>query len=175
MQKCPPLSKGPRFLRSARVSISIEEQYFGYKEVKHRVRRVVTTRILLFHSSYILRAAHSTAEIGFLPRDCKSTRGLAVTFFTARFRMTRGLAVTFFIRPFLSLRKRERGRWVVPPCGGRGRGGVGWYHPLEEEGERGVNTMWRKRESRRGVVQPCGGRGRWGEVWSAVSLAVHCH
>ena len=64
--------------------------------------------------------------------------------FTARFRRTRGLAVTFFaiIRPLLSWyhreeeeggegerggptvwRRREEGRGVVPPCGGRGRGG----------------------------------------------------
>ena len=48
-------------------------------------------------------------------------------------------------------RKRERGKGVVPPCGGRGRGGEGWYHRVEEEGE-GV-----------GVVPPCGGRGIGGE------------
>ena len=56
-------------------------------------------------------------------------------------------------------RKREKGRGVVPPCGGRGRrgegwyqrveeGGEGWYHRVEEEGEgeRGGATGWRKSE-----------------------------
>ena len=83
---------------------------------------------------------------------------------TARFRRTRGLAVTFcfFFRQTLTQlvppgggttvwRRREEGRGVVPPCGGRGRGGEGWYHRVEEEGEeeRGGTTVWRKREERR--------------------------
>ena len=37
-------------------------------------------------------------------------------------------------------RKRERGRGVVPPCGGRGRGG------------RSGTTVWRKRDRGRGEV-----------------------
>ena len=31
-------------------------------------------------------------------------------------------------------RKRERGRGVVPPCGGGGRRGEEWSHRVEEEG-----------------------------------------
>ena len=39
---------------------------------------------------------------------------------------------------------------LVPPRGGRGRGGDGWSHTVEEEGEgeRGGATMRRKREGR---------------------------
>ena len=61
-------------------------------------------------------------------------------------------------------RKRERGRGVVPPCGGRGRRGERWSHREEEEaeGERGGTTVWRRREEGRGVVPPCGRRGRGG-------------
>ena len=46
------------------------------------------------------------------------------------------------------------------------RGGEGWYHRVEEEGEgeRGGPTVWRKSE-----------RGRGGEVWSAVTFAVQCN
>ena len=33
-------------------------------------------------------------------------------------------------------RKREKGRGVVPLCGGGGKRGEGWSHREEEEGER---------------------------------------
>ena len=39
---------------------------------------------------------------------------------------------------------------MVPPCGGRGREGEGWYHREEEKGERerGGTTVRRKRKRR---------------------------
>ena len=74
-------------------------------------------------------------------------------------------------------RKRERGRGVVPPCGGGGRRGEGWCHREEEEGEgRGVVPSWVEEEEReRGgavvrrkgerVGPIVGRRGREGEGW----------
>ena len=47
-------------------------------------------------------------------------------------------------------RKRERERGVVPPCGGVGRGGEGWSHREEDEGEgeRGLHLLAVIRTSR---------------------------
>ena len=125
------MPKGPKFLRSAGILISIEEQYFGYKEVK----AMSASRQTSCYNSYSL--VPLIIRLTCSPQHCRDW------LFTAILQKHSWSSSNFFLKTLHREEEEEGGRVVVPPCGGGvvappcgggGRRGEGWSHRVEEEG-----------------------------------------